>query len=53
MLYELVAEMKAVLGKLLMVDDEQGKSDYTTVPRIDWVKMEDDYSEDRVRYSFL
>ena len=53
MLHELVAEMKEVLGRLLMVDDEQGESDYTTVPGIDWIKMEDDHSEDRVGYSFL
>jgi hypothetical protein len=53
MLHELVAEMKASLGKLLMVDDGQGGNDYTTVPEIDWVKMEDDHSEDRFGYSFL
>jgi len=31
----------------------RGDSDLISVPAINWDKMEDDYSKDQVRYSFL
>jgi hypothetical protein len=49
MVHELIREMKGVLGVLLMAEED----DFGAVPAIDWVRFEDDHSEDRVGYSFL
>ncbi|KAM7209782.1 hypothetical protein V8F06_014836 [Rhypophila decipiens] len=43
MLHELVEEMRAVMGRLLMVEGD----DFRLVPRVEWTKIEDDHSEDR------
>lgn len=48
MLHELVGEMKVLVGELMMVGD-----DFDAVPRIEWDRIQDDHSEDRVGYSFL
>ncbi|KAM7192758.1 hypothetical protein V8F33_008219 [Rhypophila sp. PSN 637] len=49
MLYGLVQEVRAVMGRLLMVE----KDDFRSIPRIEWTKIEDDHSEDSIGYSFL
>ncbi|KAM7209781.1 hypothetical protein V8F06_014835 [Rhypophila decipiens] len=49
MLHGLVEEMRAVMGRLLLVEGD----DFGLVPRVEWTKIEDDHSEDRIGYSFL
>ena len=49
MTHELVAETRAVLGELLMV----GADGFAAVPAIQWDRIEDDHSDDKVGYSFL
>ncbi|KAK3933608.1 P-loop containing nucleoside triphosphate hydrolase protein [Diplogelasinospora grovesii] len=49
MLHGLVGEAKAQMGQLLMVEDIE----VDQWPAIPWTKIEDDYSEDRIGYSFL
>ncbi|KAM7182574.1 hypothetical protein V8F33_014207 [Rhypophila sp. PSN 637] len=49
MLHGLVQEVRVVMGRLLMVE----KDDFRLIPRIEWTKIEDDYSEDGIGYSFL
>ncbi|KAM7210418.1 hypothetical protein V8F06_014191, partial [Rhypophila decipiens] len=49
MLHGLVEEVRAVMGRLLMVE----KDDFRSIPRIEWTKVEDDHSEDGIGYSFL
>ncbi|KAM7210717.1 hypothetical protein V8F06_013895 [Rhypophila decipiens] len=49
MLHGLVQEVRAVMGRFLMVE----KDDFRSIPRIEWTKIEDDHSEDGIGYSFL
>lgn len=49
MLHQLVQESRELLEELTMVEAEG----LGAVPGIEWSKMEDDHSEDRVGYSFL
>jgi RecQ family ATP-dependent DNA helicase len=49
MLHAVVGEARTILTRLAMVEPD----DIQALPAIEWAKMEDDHSEDRVGYSFL
>jgi superfamily II DNA helicase RecQ len=49
MLHALVAEARIMLTRLAMVEPDNIEA----LPAIEWARMEDDHSEDRVGYSFL
>lgn len=51
MMHNIAAEAKEIMGKLIMMPESVASGE--SFPTIDWARMEDDHSEDRMGYSFM